>query len=40
MWRLIHANGFHMAVGYEEIAACLARIEGQGEGPLLAVRRL
>ncbi len=38
--RLIHANGFHMAVGYEDIEACLARIEGQGEGPLLAVRRL
>lgn len=38
--RLIHANGFHMAVGYEDIAACFARIDAQGEGPLLAVKRL
>lgn len=38
--RLIHANGFHMAVGYEGIAEAVARIEGQGEGPATSVRRL
>lgn len=38
--RLIHANGLHMAVGYEDIDACIARIDDQGEGPLLAVKRL
>ncbi|WP_347312334.1 NlpC/P60 family protein [Defluviimonas sp. SAOS-178_SWC] len=38
--RLIHANGFHMAVGYEGIAEAIARIEGQGEGPVTSVRRL
>lgn len=38
--RLIHANGFHMAVGYEGIAGAIARIEGQGEGPVTSVRRL
>ncbi len=38
--RLIHANGFHMAVGYEGIAECIARIEGQGEGPVTSRRRI
>ncbi|MCB2137167.1 MAG: C40 family peptidase [Rhodobacteraceae bacterium] len=38
--RIIHANGFHMAVGYEDITAAIARIDGQGEGPLRSVRRL
>lgn len=38
--RLIHANGFHMAVGYEAISEAMARIEGQGEGPVTSVRRL
>lgn len=38
--RLIHANGYHSAVGYEPIADCIARIDAQGEGPLLAVKRL
>ena len=38
--RLIHANGFHMAVGYEETPDAIARIEGQGEGSVTSVRRL
>lgn len=38
--RLIHANGFHMAVGYEGIAEAVARIEGKGEGRVTAIRRL
>lgn len=38
--RLIHANGFQAAVGHEPIADALARIEAQGEGPFLGVRRL
>lgn len=38
--RLIHANGFHMAVGYEGISEGIARIAGQGEGPVTSVRRL
>ncbi|MFN6951536.1 MAG: NlpC/P60 family protein [Albidovulum sp.] len=37
--RLIHANGFHMAVGYEDAAEAIARIEGQGEGGVTARRR-
>ena len=32
---LIHANGFRAAVTLEGIETCLARIEAQGEGPLL-----
>ena len=38
--RLIHANGFHMAVGYEGIEAAAERIAAQGEGPVTAIRRL
>ncbi len=37
--RLIHANGFQMAVGYEGIADAVARIAAQGEGPVTARRR-
>ena len=37
--RLIHANGHHMAVQYEGIAACIARIAEQGGGPVAARRR-
>ncbi|WP_413872700.1 NlpC/P60 family protein [Albidovulum sp.] len=37
--RLIHANGFQMAVGHEGIAEAIARIEAQGEGPVTALRR-
>lgn len=37
---LIHANGHHMAVAYEPITRAIARIAAQGDGPLLAHRRL
>ncbi|MCA0941523.1 C40 family peptidase [Salipiger pacificus] len=37
---LLHANAFHMAVAYEPIASALARIEGQGEGPVTRHARL
>lgn len=37
--RLIHANGFHMAVAHETTAAAIARIAGQGEGAVTAHRR-
>lgn len=37
--RLIHANGFHMAVGYEGLSDAIARIESQGEGPVTSRRR-
>lgn len=38
--RLIHANAGSMNVAYEGIDAAIARIEGQGEGPVTAHRRL
>jgi cell wall-associated NlpC family hydrolase len=38
--RMIHANAFNMAVTYEDIAAATARIAAQGEGSVLAVKRL
>ena len=31
---LIHANAHHMAVAYEPIAAAIARIDAQGDGPV------
>lgn len=37
---LIHANAHHMAVAYEPISVAIARIEGQGEGPVTSRRRL
>lgn len=37
---LIHANAHHMAVAYEPIAAAVARIAAQGDGPVIARRRL
>jgi cell wall-associated NlpC family hydrolase len=37
---LIHANAHHMAVAYEPLAAAIARIEVQGNGPVIARRRL
>lgn len=37
--RLIHANGHHMAVAHEGIAACIARIEAREGLPVLARRR-
>ena len=38
--RLIHANGHDMAVRYEAIVPCVARIADQGGGPVTARRRL
>ncbi len=37
---MIHANAHHMAVAYEPIAAAIARIEAQGDGPVTARKRL
>ena len=37
---MIHANAHHMAVAYEGIAPGLARIRAQGDGGLLARRRI
>lgn len=36
---LIHANAFHMAVTLEPIAAAIARIVAQGDGPVTAHKR-
>jgi len=36
---LIHANANDMAVAYEPIDAAIARIAGQGEGPVTARKR-
>ncbi|MCK8483383.1 C40 family peptidase [Aliiroseovarius sp. S2029] len=38
--RMIHANAFHMAVAYEGINEAITRIEAQGDGPVVARRRL
>ncbi len=37
---LIHANAHHMATVYEPVARAILRIEAQGDGPLLAQKRL
>ncbi len=37
---MIHANAHHMAVAYEPIQAATTRIAAQGDGPLLAHKRL
>jgi hypothetical protein len=37
---LIHANAHHMAVAYEGTEATILRIKAQGEGDVLARRRL
>ncbi len=37
---IIHANAHHMAVAYERLGDALQRIEAQGDGPLLAHKRL
>lgn len=37
---LIHANAHHMAVQYEPIEKAIARIEAQGDGKVVAHRRL
>lgn len=38
--RIIHANGATMSVAYEDLGAAIARIQAQGEGQPLAIRRL
>ncbi len=38
--RLIHANAHDMAVAYEPLDAATARIKAQGDGPVIARRRL
>ena len=38
--RILHANAHAMAVTYEELDAALARIAAQGDGPVIARRRL
>lgn len=37
---MIHANAHHMAVAYEPIADATLRIKAQGDGPVLAHKRL
>ena len=37
---LIHANAHHMATAYEPIAKAVLRIEAQGDGPVVARKRL
>ncbi len=37
---MVHANAHHMAVAYEPILSAIIRIEAQGDGPVLARRRL
>jgi hypothetical protein len=37
---LIHANAGYMAVTYEPLEAAIARIEAEGEGPVIARKRL
>ena len=37
---LVHANAHHMAVAYEPLRAAVARIAAQGDGPVLAHKRL
>lgn len=38
--RLLHANGYHMAVASEPLAAAVARIAASGSGPVTRLRRL
>ncbi len=37
---LIHANAHHMATVYEPIESAILRIEAQGDGPVIATKRL
>jgi len=37
---MIHANAHHMATVYEPIAQAILRIEAQGDGPVIARKRL
>lgn len=38
--RILHANAHHMAVAYEDTEAAIARIAAQGDGEVLARRRV
>ncbi|WP_368185245.1 NlpC/P60 family protein [Aestuariibius sp. HNIBRBA575] len=38
--RLIHANAFHMAVEFEDVAQAIARIAAQGDGHITARKRV
>jgi cell wall-associated NlpC family hydrolase len=38
--RIVHANGFHMAVAIEPLATAIARIDAAGGGPPTTLRRL
>jgi cell wall-associated NlpC family hydrolase len=38
--RLLHANGYHMAVAAEPLAAAITRIEASGGGPVTRICRL
>lgn len=38
--RLIHANGFHMAVAVEPLETAVARILEKSYGPVTAIRRI
>ncbi|MEO3413316.1 NlpC/P60 family protein [Roseovarius sp. CAU 1744] len=37
---ILHANAHHMAVAFEPMQAAIARIETQGDGPVIARKRL
>ena len=37
---ILHANAHHMAVAFEQLDGAVARIAAQGEGPVVARRRL
>jgi len=37
---IVHANAHHMAVSFEPLHDAIARIEAQGDGPVLAHKRL
>lgn len=37
---LLHANAHHMAVAYEPLASARLRIEAQGGGPVIAMKRM
>lgn len=37
---ILHANAHHMQVCYENMAQAIARIEGAGDGPILARKRI
>ncbi|MDP5358901.1 MAG: NLP/P60 hydrolase, partial [Paracoccaceae bacterium] len=37
---LIHANAHHMATVYEPVERAILRIDAQGDGPVVARKRL